>query len=325
MKPALYIGIDGGGTHSTAVAVRPDGSVCALAEGGGLNFLNSGVETVRRRTEDLVAQLCQKAGVPVRQAMVCVGSSALDQPADDATVRLFAQGLLSPEQLDLQSDAYAALMGCTLGQPGVIVICGTGSMLVLADSRGRQIPAGGWGYLLGDAGSSYTLAREGLIAVIDAIDGIAPSTPLVQDALDFFHAHENPRAIIDRVYAPDFGPEKLAAFARFVLTRAHEGDPVAFAIVERNMNRLGRLAAQLLLKDENAQRIGLYGGVFAHNPFARELFEQNVLSLVHGAQFCPVVFPPEIGAVLHLFRQNGLLTQQVLDTIQSTSKEIYPS
>lgn len=323
MKYSLYIGIDGGGTHSTAAAVRPDGAVAALAKGEGLNFLNSGVETVRLRTEQLVCELCGKAGVPLQEAMICVGSSALDLPADEATTRLFAQGCLSFEQLDLQSDAFAALMGCTLGEPGVIVICGTGSMLVLADSKGNQIPGGGWGYLLGDAGSSYTLAREALIAVIDCIDGIGTPTPLVDDALTFFRAKENPRAIIDRVYAPDFGPEKLAAFARYVLTRANEGDPVAYAIVQRNMTRLGNLAVQLLLKDEKAQRICLYGGVFEHNPFARELFAKTVLSKVPAAQFCPVVFPPELGAVLHLLRKENLLNPQILEKIQSTSKEIY--
>ena len=109
-----------------------------------------------------------------------------------------------------------------------------------------------------------------------------------------------------------------------MLTRAGEGDTVACEIVQRNMNRLGRLAAQMLLKDEKARRIGLYGGVFGHNPFARELFMNTVLSLVPDAQLCPVVFPPELGAVIHLLRKENLLTPQVLETIKSTSKEIYP-
>ena len=324
MNPTLYIGIDGGGTHSTAAAVRPDGSVAALACGGGLNFHNSGVETVRERLESMTAELCEKAGVPIENAMVCAGMSALDLPADEATTRLFA-GRLAFEQLDLQSDAYAALMGCTLGEPGVIVICGTGSMLVLSDSEGRQIPGGGWGYLLGDAGSSYTLAREGLIAALDALEGIASPTALTADALAFFNAQEDPRSLISHVYAPGFGPEKFAAFARFVLTRAGEGDPVAYGIVERNMKRLGRLAAQMLLKDEKARRIGLYGGVFAHNPFAKELFEKEVTARVSDAQFCPVSFPPELGAVIHLLRKYELLTPDALERMKSTSKEIYPS
>ena len=42
-------------------------------------------------------------------------------------------------------------MGCTLGGPGLIAICGTGSMLLLRDREGRTRVSGGWGYLLEDA------------------------------------------------------------------------------------------------------------------------------------------------------------------------------
>ena len=36
------------------------------------------------------------------------------------------------------------------------------------------------------------------------------------------------------------------------------------------------------------------------------------------------ILPPELGAVIHLLRKENLLSPQVLKTIQSTSKEIYP-
>ena len=90
------------------------------------------------------------------------------------------------------------------------------------------------------------------------------------------------------------------------------------------MKRLGSLAARMLLKDENARRIGLYGGVFEHNPFAAKLFMETVLAQVPDAQFCPVAFPPELGAVIHLLRKDHLLTPEVLAQMKSTSKEIYP-
>ena len=50
----------------------------------------------------------------------------------------------------------------------------------------------------------------------------------------------------------------------------------------------------------------------------------TVLSQVPDALLCPVVFPPELGAVIHLFRKESLLNAQVLENIKSTSKEIYP-
>ena len=314
MPKKLLIGIDGGGTHSTAVAAYPDGRIAAVTEGGGLNFYNSGVETVRERLEAMIDDLVRQTGCEVEE--VCVGMSALDAPADDATTALFT-GMMTADQLDLQSDAYIALMGFTQGKPGVIVICGTGSMLLMLDDQGRQTPAGGWGYLLGDAGSGYTLAREGLLAVIDASEGLAPATPLTEDALAFFGA-ATPRGLIDRIYAPETTTAGIAGFARHVLTRAQEGEPIALGILQRNMERLARSAAQLITAAPEAARVGLYGGIFQHSQLANELFTGALERFFPGCAVCKLAYPPELGALIHLFRKHGTLTDDVLALMKST-------
>ena len=320
MERRLFIGIDGGGTHSTAVAAWPDGRIAAVTEGGGLNYHNSGVETVRTRLEAMARDLSSMAQSPVAEA--CVGMSALDLPADETTTALFTGGFFTREQLDLQSDAYVALMGLTQGNPGVIVICGTGSMLVTLDEQGAQHVSGGWGYLLGDAGSSYTLAREALLCAIDFFEGLGPDTALAQDALTFFGASA-PRSLIDCIYP--LPPEKVAGFARFVLQRAQEGDEAALSIVGRNMQRLAAQAAHMVHTHPAAHRVGLYGGVFAHSDLARGLFAQELARLSPDSRLCPVGVPPELGAVIHLMQKDNLFTAEALERMKSTSKEIYPT
>ena len=317
MSQRLLIGIDGGGTHSTAAAAYPDGRIAAVTEGGGMNFHNIGAEAVRGHLETMVDHLCRLSGCEAEE--VCAGMAALDAPADTATTARFT-GRLSLEQLDLQSDAYIALMGFTLGKPGVIVICGTGSMLLMLDGEGRQRAAGGWGYLLRDAGSGYTLAREGLLAAIDGFEGTGPATPLLQDALAYFDA-DVPRGLIDRIYAPEATTARIAGFARHVLSRAHEGEETARAILQRNMARLARSAAQLIAAAPEAARVGLYGGIFGHSDLARKLFAAELRRLSPEAAICTLDYPPELGALIHLFRKRGLLTQEVLDNLKSTYKE----
>ena len=314
MPKRILIGIDGGGTHSTAVAAYPDGRIAAVTEGGGLNFHNSGVETVRGRLEAMVDDLCRQTGCEAEE--VCVGMAALDAPADEATTALFT-GKLTAAQLDLQSDAYIALMGFTLGKPGVIVICGTGSMLLMLDGQGHQRAAGGWGYLLGDAGSGYTLAREGLLAVINAVEGVGPATPLTEDALAYFGA-DAPRGLIDRIYAPEATTAWIAGFARHVLAHAHEGEETARAILERNMARLARSAAQLISSAPEAARVGLYGGIFGHSELARSLFAGALQRFSPGAEVCSPDYPPELGALIHLFRKRGTLDETVLTQMKAT-------
>ena len=316
MNHGLFIGIDGGGTHSTAAAAYPDGRIAAVACGGGLNYHNAGVEVVRQRLEGMVSELVQKTGLPA--AHICVGMSALDAPADAATTALFEGGSITPGTLDLQSDAYAALMGFTLGQPGVIVICGTGSMLVALDQHGQQHVSGGWGYLLGDAGSSYTLAREGLLAAIDHYEGLADKTALWADAMAFFNA-PSPRGLIDCFYP--LPPEKVAGFAKHVLIRAAEDDAAALEVVGRNMRRLARQCAHMIGTLPEAFRVGLYGGVFQHNELARRLFGEELARLAPQAQTCQLQCPPELGALIHLFRKQGMPDETILERMKSTYKE----
>jgi len=309
----ILIGIDGGGTHSTAAAAWPDGRIAARCKGGGLNFHNVGVDTVRSRLEEMAQTLSDMAGAQIDT--LCAGMSALDFPADEETTNLFTGGLFTRDMLDLQSDAYAALIGLTQGHPGVIVICGTGSMLVCLDQHGRQHVSGGWGYLLGDAGSSYTLAREALLRAIDHFEGLAGETALAQDALQYFSAKE-PRKLIDCIYP--LPPEKVAGFAKHVLIRAAEGETAALEIVSRNMRRLAVHAAQLVKNHPESFRVGLYGGVFEHNELARRLFGEELMRLAPEAQICSPDYPPELGALIHLFRKRGMLTPEVLHNLKST-------
>ena len=320
-KYDLLIGIDGGGTHSTAAAAWPDGRIAGVAFGGGLNFHNIGVEPVLRHMEDMVKELCAKTGAS--SPLVCVGMSALDAPADAKTLEQFTTGMFAAEQLDLQSDAYVALMGFTRGQPGMIVICGTGSMLLLLDENGEQHVSGGWGYLLLDAGSGYTLAREALLCIIDEFVGLGEKTTLTPLALEYF-AVDSPRQIIDKVYAPDFTPDRLAGFARHVLSQVEAGDSVASAVLARTMPKLAAQAAQLLKKAPSANQVGLYGGIFAHSKAARDCFTQTLTKLAPQAQICSPDYPPELGAIIHLMRKEGLLTDSALAALKDTYKEAHP-
>ena len=106
----------------------------------------------------------------------------------------------------------------------LLVEAGEGSFTrLLRDREGRRHVSGGWGYLLEDAGSGFTLAREALLAIAAEADGMGPVSGLTPAALAYFGA-DTPRGLIGRVYAPDCGPDRIAGFARFVLEAADGGN-----------------------------------------------------------------------------------------------------
>lgn len=142
------------------------------------------------------------------------------------------------------ADAQAALLGALGERPGVLVLSGTGSIVVGRDGRGRWARAGGLGPLLGDEGSGFWLGRQWLRATAER------GTPEV--ALRFVRRPE-PVA-------------RIAALAPSVLRRAQRGDRHARAIVAEAGRQLAlqavSVARRLALRPPVA--VSWAGSVMSH-------------------------------------------------------------
>ena len=321
MGSGLIIGVDGGGTRTVAVAAQADGTLVGCAIGPGVNYNhNIGMEGARENLRKTVDALLVRCGAQDFDRLL-LGLSALDQDADSETVRSFAGNCFDPAKLRIHSDAYVALIGATLGQPGTLMVCGTGSILLQLDAQGQQHVCLGWGTLLGDPGSAYTLALEGLQAAIAAWEQIGPETALTA-ATERYFSLSAPRELIDRIYDEGMAPDQIAQFARPVLAAAEQGDTVALGILHDNMRRLGAKCAQAIGEHPDTVRVILHGGVFQHSPQARALFVEELSAHKPDAWIAPSAYPPAIGAVLCHFLEKGSLDASVRDRIQA-SKGVY--
>lgn len=321
MACGLIIGVDGGGSHTVAVAAQADGTVVALARGAGINYYKIGVQSARENLYRVVQELQLTCGSDYD--MLCVGMSALDSEANVDVVREFAGCLFPADKIEMHSDAYTALLGLTLGHPGMIVICGTGSILMLLDTEGVYHVRGGWGHLLFDAGSAYAIALDGLRAAVDAWEGLAQHTALCDEVMRCFSL-QTPRALIERLYAPGCTPDCIARFATNVLSLQKRGDVTAAAIVDRHMRHLARQTASLLAQHPRVRQVGLYGGIFLHNPMVRDDFTRLLHACVTDVSVQLPMYPPEIGALIHCFQKRGTLDEKLLSRLESSYRNLAP-
>ena len=319
METEIVIGVDGGGTRTTAVAATPDGRLLAVESGGGLNYNSIGLDAARENLRDVAERLLRACGAE-RYRFLSAGLAALDDAADAETLRRFAGGVFPPERLILHSDANAALYAATLGASGLVVICGTGSMVQWLDEAGRVRVGGGWGWRLGDAGSAYTLATEALRAATDAWDGAGDAGALGDAALDFFGVRD-PRRLIDKIYAPGMDVARLAQFSRRVIACAASGDPAALAIVSSNMERLAAIVVGAGGAAMPAT-VWLHGGIFENHPFVRDLFQGALRRHVLPAGVRMVPRSPAVGALVHGFCVRGELTDEIQRNIESSEAEV---
>jgi len=278
-----YLGIDGGGSTTRAVLADARGNAIAAARAGSLNYLAVGYETARASLQEIMKQI----NMPIYAAFI--GNAALAGPAPESELNALCDGILEPAHLAMDSDLFIALEAMHTPGPCAVAIAGTGSMA--AGRAGENMPVlhtGGWGWMLGDEGSGFHIAWEGIRAALRGHEGSGPATSLTGDLCRHYGVSE-PEDLLDIFYDPPKEPREIASFARIV---TDSEDLIACEIVSRCAGDFARTVRALLVNlPENAQ-LGLWGGMFQHSAAYREAFRA---ALGKQANLLPVA--PEWGAV----------------------------
>jgi glucosamine kinase len=295
----LYCGIDGGGTATKVVVCNLEGQMLHSFQTGTINHYGAGIPKVRENFAAIAAKLHAKfACLP---GTIFTGNSALDGLAEDTLVQELTNDVFHPSKVVFHSDVYIALLSFTMGNPGAVLISGTGSMACGIDSGGVYHTAGGWGQVLGDEGSAYHLALNGIKAALRSYDGLSEPTKLSASVMEFFKLKKM-SDIIDKIYNPPVEKSVIAAFATEVEAAADEGDKVSLDIIESEAKWLYKLALAITGKCKT-QNLGYFGSVLNHNDRIR-----SKLSALLAEQFISLQAPrfkPEIGALIGAFRESG--------------------
>lgn len=232
----VYVGIDGGGTRTTAVATDAAGRELARVEGepGLVSTLEpaAGAGTlarVARRAADAAG-----ASSGPLAGLCCALAGAGREPERMALEEaLRATGVA--ERVRVTTDAEGAMADAFAEGAGILVIAGTGSIAWARDGRGRTARTGGWGVLLGDEGSGYAIGLAALRAVARAHDGRSFRTTLTGAVL----AHAGVRAPEELIgWAAAASKGEVGSLAPAVFAAAAEGDEPARALLRQAATEL---------------------------------------------------------------------------------------
>jgi len=204
----------------------------------------------------------------------------------------------------------------------VLVIAGTGSIILVRNEAGEFSQLGGWGHLLGDAGSAWWIALESVKAAIAASEDLGPATELTKLVRRFFGVNELAE-IVPIIYDPTYTKDKFAAVAGYLAEHA-AGDEVFQHICRRG----GReLATQALAAAKRASLqlspmpLYLSGTVLEKNTLVRD----SLVAAMNAERPVKSIAPQMsalLGAAAMALADGGVaITPKLLKTIQSSHRD----
>lgn len=275
------IGIDGGGTHTRGVLFR-DGKIQAKVKSGTTRIGTVGVGESCERTLNVIIELCNQAGIETNELdAVIVGLAGVwleeEKKRSAQLLKTLARGqYITFNDLVVTSDAEIALQGAFEGEDGIITIVGTGS-IGLAKDKDLLHRCGGWGIELDDEGSGAWIGREGLTAVVRALDGRGKYTKMVEVIDDIYPTItiKEPRTIVKAYAERAFEYQMLTPH---VMRCAEEGDEVCLDIIQRSARHLAELP-EALIKNYSAKKkikVALMGGIIDANTLLAKLLRTEI-------------------------------------------------
>ncbi len=301
---ALFLGVDGGQSSTVALIANEAGQVLGAGKGGPCNHAAAaeGRAKFTRAMADCLGGACAQAGLAVEDVRfdaACLGFSGGTAGKED-----FTRETIRSKAFKITHDAEIALSGATGGQPGIVVIAGTGSIAFAKNEAGITFRAGGWGYIFGDEGGAFDIVRQALRAALAMEEGWGRTTVLrerlakstgVADASELMH-----------YWYHHFDRTRIAELALTVDLAAKDGDEAARAILATAGGQLAELARAAyggLFRNREAVSVSYVGGVFESKALT-QVFTQKVREGT-GCEAAAPVYPPAAGALIEALRLSG--------------------
>ncbi|MFB5663448.1 BadF/BadG/BcrA/BcrD ATPase family protein [Alteribacillus sp. HJP-4] len=268
------IGVDAGGTKTSACLFDPYGKLCHQASSSFGNPLMDELKALQHVKEAIAPcfQLINKGG----DAVIIVGAAGVQSGTWKEVYKKHISSYYAVPSF-VMNDAELMYYAVHEGNDGVVTIAGTGSVSIGA-MKGEIMITGGWGPLLGDMGSGYSIALEACKHFIYEYEHNLPVSRLSHSIREYWSL-ESPQSLKEIIYRSS--KDEVATLSQVVSALAETGDENALSI----LRQAGQILAEqtVLLHNKLGAEIGTLpiagkGSVLEKNKFVQQIFSETINS-----------------------------------------------
>lgn len=249
-------------------------------------LIKSCLEHMQIGGADIAAIVVGAAGAGRKQDASILKSHLVDELNDPS---------ITTSRIKVANDAEISLEGAFSGEPGIILISGTGSICIGKNSNDDFFRVGGYGRLIGDEGSGYKLGQRVLAAALRSFDGRCLPTKLLSLVFDAMEVRDS-NEIIKKVYHDDFD---IASLAPLVIEAAKDNDESAVNIIDEQTDELLlHVRSMLQLLNTSSCKLSCLGSLIVNENIYSALLNKKLSQSFPNLILQTPEYPPEIGAVM---------------------------
>jgi glucosamine kinase len=197
---------------------------------GSLKFAGGRYESSAAKMLELLQSFPEFKTTWVRA--IAIGLSGASQPHEQELYRAAIRDIFGHPTLPIhiESDATLAFKAAVVDdEPGMLLVAGTGTALLVRDDHERFHLLGGWGTVLGDEGSGFWIGVQALKHVTRIVDRMQPKDKLYEAIMEHLtdEIRERPRMLSRLIDSRSLIPSEIAPIV-FLMSSS---DPTAHKII----------------------------------------------------------------------------------------------
>lgn len=277
------LAVDGGGTKTEFTISNSDGANLETFCVGATNYKAVGTQRAQENFKQGVDWIRSTMHIEMKEISYAVcGMSGCDSDNDTKIIKKMIHNAgLNCEEIYIYNDGVLAYFAQAL-EPGLVIISGTGSIVIGINREGEILRTGGWGYNISDIGSGYWIGNEAIKYTLLYCDGCREFSELYKVIKDYFDV--DGFESLPEVITQGLNCKNIAEIAKFVVELAEKENIVAQEILKEGASTLADLAysaySKLELNKEASINIVLSGGVLK-NQWYKNLLEDYLKNKIN--------------------------------------------
>jgi len=295
------IGFDCGATKTDCALADINGNILYTTSGGAANLLVSGMEGLSGTIMSLLNDCIRKLNTNYSEIeQIVIGAAGAGRKKDaekleSSLLEIFSSDGIKIKSLKVVSDAQIALKGAFPNEAGCILIAGTGSIIYGKDDKGNIHRAGGFGRLLGDEGSGFSIGRKGLQAAAKYFDGRGDESLIVR-LIKEKYSIKTADELITKVYKENFD---IASIAEVLLIAAQNEDQIAHHILLEESEELVHHISTMMKKMNTIDlHVSFAGSLITNNNIYSEMLRDKIKTTLPTVKIVEPRHSPIEGAIL---------------------------